>query len=309
MQRHGRTKAGRRPRQNCVSRIACREEDSPRDTRTDAVRREVAAQDAGAALTAFLADWLKVSRRQAKRLLDERRVFVNRRRIWMAHHALRRGDRVEVVASPVPAERVALRILHEDEDYLVVDKPPGLLSNGEGSVLTRLREQTGRPALVAAHRLDRDTSGCLLVAADSRACEDVIPLFRARDVKKVYHALVRGRLPGPERKIDMPLQERRAVSHVRVLDAGREATHVAVRIETGRTHQIRAHLAAIGHPVLGDRQYGTGAPAAARALAVRRQMLHASTLEFEHPRNGRRVRATAPLPRDFRNCLKAFGLR
>lgn len=269
----------------------------------------VPPREQGISLQDFISVRLGLSRGKAKGLLDARNVFVNARRVWMARHKLAGGDRVEVVMPPPAVDaRPTLRMLYRDPEYLVVDKPPGCLSNGADSAEALLREQLGNPDILAVHRLDRDTSGCLLLAVNRAAFEAAVPLFREGGVKKTYHALAAGRVELPEQTLRTPIDGERAVTHLRRLDVGMEATHLLVTIETGRTHQIRKHLSAIRHPILGDRQYGTNSPATARALRVPRQMLHAHSIAFESPGGGCRVHAVAPLPADFKRCLREFGL-
>lgn len=257
----------------------------------------------------FLAIKFDISKKKAKDLLNARNVFVNRRRIWMAQHSLRQGDKVEILQPTVTSEAIdRFTILFQDDDYLIVDKKAGILSNGMNSVEDHLRTQLGLPHLAAAHRLDRDTSGCLLLTKNVRAFESVLSLFRGRCMKKSYHAIVAGRLTPPMQTITTPLEGRRVVTRIKTLNSSAEASHLLVEIETGRMHQIRKHLVSIHHPVLGDKYYGTKTPATDKTLKIPRQMLHASGLEFDHPTTGRKVKANSPLPRDFRNCLKMFRL-
>ena len=273
------------------------------------LQHDVRPVEAGMPLIDFLAVRLAISKRQAKDLLNSRSVFVNRRRVWMGKHELRPNDNVEVQepeGTPVVPDR--LETLFEDDDYVIVDKRPGMLSNGLNSVESSLRAHLHLPALAAAHRLDRDTSGCLLLAKSAKAFDDVLPLFRRHDVKKTYHVIAVRRVDPPEQTISVPVDGERAVTHLRTLDANREASHLQVTIDTGRTHQIRQHLDHIRHPVVGDRHYGTRLAASDKSLQVGRQMLHASSIEFAHPLTHRRVFAKAPLPRDFRNALRAFNL-
>lgn len=295
-------------------RIQRREAKGPRDaagTSDDARRYRVAPGQAGE-LIAFLAAARGESRRSAKRLLDERRVFVNGRRIWMARHALRSGDTVEVQPAPPPRNgaEAAIPILAEAGPYLIVNKPPGLLSNDDPrGVEARLSAALNAPDLTAAHRLDRETSGCLLLARTRADADRLIPLFRARRVRKTYWALVFGQFPEQCREIRQPLDGEDAVSFVRVLDANRDASLLEVRIETGRTHQIRRHLLAAGHPIAGDRAYGNSRPRDARARALPRQMLHALRLSLKDPDTGQAIEASAPPPADFLAALRAYGLR
>ncbi|MDI6774953.1 MAG: RluA family pseudouridine synthase [Verrucomicrobiota bacterium] len=264
--------------------------------------------ESGMPLVAFLAQRLRLSKKQAKALLDSRNVFVNGRRVWMAHHALETGDRVAAPLPPGPAARQSIPILFQDDHYLVADKPAGLLSNERDSVEVRLRAALGIRSLLAAHRLDRDTSGCLLFAKTVEALARALELFRERRIMKIYHAIVAGRVHPPERIVNTPIEGERAVTRLRVLDSSRLATHLGVKIDTGRTHQIRRHLQSIGHPVLGEKAYGAGVKLPAEFLEIPRQMLHARIVEFTHPFSGSRLRLEAPLPRDFRACLRRLKL-
>jgi RluA family pseudouridine synthase len=270
----------------------------------------VAPGEAGQDLVTFLSVRMTVSRRKAKDLLDRRNVFINDRRVWMARHELKARDQVTVFLQEEAAKEAPpapIRILHSDDRYLVADKPPGLLSNGPDSVESRLREMTGKATLRAVHRLDRDTSGCLMFAADDRLFEKMVDEFRAGRIGKIYQALVAGKLAG-DTVIENPLDGQTAVTRLRVLDSNKLASHVQVKIETGRTHQIRKHLAMIRHPVLGDREYGNSAPVAEAYQELPRQMLHAAQLEFPDPETGAIIRAEAPLPRDFKAAMSRLGL-
>ncbi len=266
----------------------------------------------GTELLDYLAEHLGLSRRGAKNLLDDRLVFVNGRRIWMARHLLQIRDAVEVLAeavAPKPAAANPVRILADDPLFLVADKPPRLLTTGEKSLELRLRDQLRLPALRAVHRLDKDTSGCVLFAKTEEARLALVAQFEEGRVRKLYHALVAGVLDPPQQDIRAPVDHLPAVSHVRQVSAQPRpprCAHLTVAIETGRTHQIRIHLQSIGHPVLGDRQYfSSRAPEFAE---VPRQMLHASDLRFVHPATGRPVAAAAPLPRDFKDWLRNLRL-
>ena len=266
----------------------------------------------GTELLDHLAEHLGLSRRAAKNLLDDRLVFVNGRRIWMARHLLQTRDAVEVLAeavAPKPAAAAPVRILADDPLFLVADKPPRLLTTGEKSLELRLRSQLDLPALRAVHRLDKDTSGCVLFAKTEEARLALVAQFEEGRVRKLYHALVAGVLDPPQQDIRAPVDHLPAVSHVRQVSAQPRpprCAHLTVAIETGRTHQIRIHLQSIGHPVLGDRQYfSSRAPEFAE---VPRQMLHASDLRFVHPATGRPVAAAAPLPRDFKDWLRNLRL-
>jgi len=269
----------------------------------------VVKAESGSALVSFLAARLGLTKRQAKDLLNSRSVLVNRRRVWMARHRLSRGDIVSIQEASAPSSGADdSEIIYEDDDLLIVNKRPGRLSNGYNSLESSLRKTTGNMNLKAVHRLDRDTSGCLILAKNQETEEAMIALFRRKAVRKTYHVIALGRVEPREITLRIPVDGEEACTHIRTLDANRRATHLLATPETGRTHQIRRHLQQLGHPVAGDRQYGTARRITGPETAVRRQMLHASTVEFAHPRTGRRVFARAPLPRDFRTALVAFGL-
>jgi 23S rRNA pseudouridine1911/1915/1917 synthase len=256
----------------------------------------------------FLSARLDVSRNRAKRLLDGRGVLVNRRRVWMARHALRAGDVVEAHAAPSAPQAIAPRLLHEDADFLVADKPPGVESTGPRGLEGLLRERRDEPSLAAAHRLDTDTSGCMLFARNAHALAAAVEAFRAGRVEKTYHAIVSGRLVTAGRTLAEPLDGQRAVTHIRTLAAGPRASHLVVRIDTGRTHQIRRHLALLGHPILGDSHYAAGKREADSSIEAPRQMLHAAAIGVATDAEGRTLFAASPLPKDFVRCLARHGL-
>lgn len=263
----------------------------------------------------FLAGRLGASRRAAKRLLDERRVFVNGRRIWMARHRLNAGDRVEAQGGlGAAAEReesaAGIPVLLRAENFWIVDKPAGLLSNGTDSVEDRLRTEHRMPELRAAHRLDRDTTGCLLIALTPAAFDAAVEMFRAGLVRKTYEAIVMGRYPRERDELDARIDGEAARTFVELMAANDTASLLRLRIETGRTHQIRRHLLAAGHPIAGDKSYGTGGvlPEAFRSLS--RQMLHARELSLPDAGGGADgLHARSPLPEDFRTALQRLKLR
>ena len=276
---------------------------------TPVQRFVVTPGEAGTTLQEFLAEHLRLSKGKAKELLDRRVVFVNGRRIWMAKHELRARDEIEVQQPVAPAVlKQPVKILFQDDVLLVADKPAGLLANGAGSVEERLREQLKLPELEAVHRLDRDTSGCLLFAKQRALREALVTLFGQREVTKVYHAIAAGRVPDDIRDIRTPVDGEPALTRVERLDANPQASHLKLNIETGRTHQIRRHLLAIHHPVVGDKQYGGRFQPAGQLAEIPRQMLHSAVLVFPHPQTGVTIRCNAPLPPDFRACLHRLHL-
>lgn len=260
----------------------------------------------------FLARQLNLSRNKAKAILDQRQAFVNGRRVWMTKHELKKGDVVEVVVPGEVAQRKTPptpKILFQDNEYLVVNKAPGRLSNGPDSLEADLRAQLNQPNLQAVHRLDRDTSGCILIARSRSAFDKAVDLFKEQKIVKVYHALATGEIKDRDRRIDYPLEGEPAVTHLHLVSGNPDASHLKVKIETGRTHQIRKHLAYIGHPVLGDRTYSGRGAIPEEFRQIERQMLHAASLTFTSPYTGLKIRTEAPLPRDFVAWLKRLGLR
>ncbi len=203
-----------------------------------------------------------------------------------------------------------IRVLLETKDFIVADKPAGVLSNGApGSAETILREQLNEPNLQAVHRLDRDTSGCLLFARSYAAYLAAVEVFKTHKVRKEYRAIVAGCFPYAHQRIDAPLDGQPAVSHVLREHSAADASFLKVRIETGRTNQIRRHLASVRFPIVGDRTFGLKHARDPRLMSVPRQMLHASSLELPDPTvKGATIKVHSPLPADFRATLKLFGM-
>jgi 23S rRNA pseudouridine1911/1915/1917 synthase len=304
------------------------------------VSREQTRQRIDLFLTSMLSDF---SRSYLKGLIKEGHVLVNGSPVRPSYET-RAGDFVTaVIHCPDPDEALvpepmSLDVLFEDEDLLIVNKPHGLVvhpgaGHSGGTLVHGLLAHSPnlafqgsplRPGIV--HRLDKDTSGVLVVAKSSRAYLDLIKQFKERKVKKEYLALVYGspenegeissllgRHPTDRKKIAV-LQKggREALSRWRVKKNWGEAALLQVRIETGRTHQIRVQLSHLGHPVIGDETYGGGkrraknirsVPVRELLLRARRQMLHALRLDFIHPLTGRSLSAVAPIPEDFREII------
>lgn len=275
----------------------------------------------------FLSARFSLSRRTAKAVIDGRSVWVNRKCVWMARFQLRTGDTVEipdaVVKGAVRQGSVAaagkespekrkrhVRVLWQDEYYLICDKPSGVVScDDPKSVETILREQEKVPTLEAVHRLDRDTTGCLMFAKNHAALTAAVEVFKTHKVSKTYHAVTVGKFPHVHRIIDEPIDKQPALSKVYREACGDDASFLRVRIETGRTNQIRRHLASVRFPIIGDRVFGLKSARDARLMRVPRQMLHASTLAMQHPLDKHsEIKAHSPLPADFRGVLKLFGM-
>ena len=280
----------------------------------------------------FLALKFALSRRTAKAMIDGRSVWVNRACVWIARFALKTGDLVEVPSNVVKGalrqgeksevthqvsstKRQALgtrhvRVLWSNDNYLVCDKPAGLVScDDPKSVETILREQEKIPTLEAVHRLDRDTTGCLMFAKSHAAYLAAVEVFKTHKVSKIYHAIAAGSFKFAHQIVDTPLDGQSAVSRVTREAVSADASFLRVRIETGRTNQIRRHLASIRFPVIGDRVFGLKTARDPRLMQVPRQMLHASTLTLPDPLQPHaEISVHAPLPADFRAVLKLFGM-
>lgn len=253
-----------------------------------------------------LRERLHLSNRGAKSLLDARTVFVNGSRVWMARHKLRAGDVVEVRGPARPAKpEAAPEILYRDAWLIGVNKPPGCLSDGDAySVEARIRASLNLPTARALHRLDRDTSGVLLINAREEDRGPYVELFKAKALAKTYLCLARGRPEKQEFTIRARLDGKEAVTHFRVRRQRKGYCLLACEIPTGRTHQIRRHLAIAGLGIVGDKQYGQrdGVPPVEREAT--RHMLHASDLTLPCPHKGAKLHIHAPLPPDFQHFLK-----
>ncbi len=286
----------------------------------------------------------ELSRARVQQLLEGGRITVDGQ-VRRASARVRAGERIEVeVPPPEPSEvlpqELPLTVLHEDADVLVLDKAAGMVvhpargtphSTVVNALLFRLAQGAeAPPRLGLVHRLDKDTSGCLVVARTEAALRALQAQWKGRSVEKVYLALCHGALAA-EGRLDTPYgrhprdrtrytgrveSARRAVTSWRVVERfGRSASLAEVALHTGRTHQIRVHLSEAGHPLLADAVYGgrrrearLGAadPVRQAADAIGRQALHAARLAFDHPRTGRRMTFEAPVPADLARALRVL---
>ena len=296
---------------------------------------------------------LALSRTRLKALIEEGRVTVDGETARDPAMRLKDGARIAFEApspeeSPLAGEDLPLAVVYEDADLIVIDKPAGLVvhpapGHARGTLVNALIGHCGaslsgiggvrRPGIV--HRLDKDTSGLLVVAKTDAAHRGLAELFadhgRAGSLEREYLALVWGGLDASAGKVDAPIgrhprhrekmaitreeRGRHAVTHWRLVEALGPASLVACRLETGRTHQIRVHMASIGRPLLGDSVYGAGYKTKASQLsegakaalsALGRQALHAAALGFEHPVTGEALRFESPPPEDFSRLVRAL---
>ena len=286
------------------------------------------AADEGGRLDVVLAAHDDLSRAAAQRLIASGAVRLDGRLVTK-HQVVRRGELVAYempapVVSNVQAEPVPYRIVYEDEVLLVVDKPAGVVvhpapGHEHGTLVHGLLDHgiagghESRPGIV--HRLDKDTSGLLIVARSISAHRRLVAAMTRRDIQRRYVALVDGALPHDEGVIDVPIgrhvrdrkrisvhsvNPRPAVTHFSVCERLPGHTCLDVRLETGRTHQIRVHFAALGYPISGDVVYGPRT----RPAGLERQFLHAARLAFSHPVTGDEMCFEAPLPPDLATYLE-----
>jgi 23S rRNA pseudouridine1911/1915/1917 synthase len=273
----------------------------------------------------------ELSRTHARQLIDGGFITINGKAVKPSLK-LNIGDKIDIAIPPEPpshlqAENIPLKIIYEDSDLLVIDKPAGLavhpapghpshtLVNAILNYLPALAQDADslRPGIV--HRLDKDTSGLILVAKNRVAQENLSDQFKNRVVKKAYITLVKGKLTPEKGTIEAAIgRDPRNRQRMAVVSEGREArteyrvikyygnhTLLEIKPETGRTHQIRVHLAAIGFPVLGDATYGIASP------HLSRQFLHAGKIGFHLPSTGKYVEFESPLPLDLEKALSEIG--
>ena len=293
------------------------------------------SEHAGVRLDAFLSADGRLSRSQAARLIEEGRVTVDGRPAAKSCRVAE-GQQVtvdipEVKDTAVEAQDIPLDVVYEDGDVIVVNKPTGLVvhpapGHPDGPLVNALLHHCGdslsgingekRPGIV--HRIDMDTSGLLIVAKNDFAHQSLSAQLADRSLSRVYEAVVHGAFRADSGTVNAPIgrhpadrkrmtvtekNSRHAVTHWEVLTRYAGFTHIRCKLETGRTHQIRVHMAHIGHPLLGDMVYGAGKP----EKGLEGQCLHARTLKFIHPRTGEHMELTSPLPEYFTAVLARLG--
>lgn len=273
---------------------------------------------------------LDLSRSMVQKLIKENKVFVNGKN-EKESYKIKVNDNItiqieEPKSSKLEAQDIPLDIIYEDNDIIVINKPKGMVvhpGNGNpdntlvNAVLAHCKGSLSgiggeiRPGIV--HRIDKDTSGLIIVAKNDKSHINLSEQIKNHEVTKIYTALVKGNISEDEATIDMPIGRdkkdrkkmsvtrdgKEAISHIKVVKRYGNYTLIRVKIDTGRTHQIRVHMAKIGHPVVGDEVYSSGK----NEFGVKGQMLHSTILKFKHPISGKEIMLEAPLPQYFEDVL------
>jgi 23S rRNA pseudouridine1911/1915/1917 synthase len=298
--------------------------------------------DTGQRLDSFLAKRTGITRSQIQKFIEKGNIFVNGKTVRQ-HHKIKSGDLIclnipeekteGLIPEPIPVE-----ILYRDDHIVVANKPAGMVvypavGHNQGTLMNALSYHCKKLATIGGplrpgvvHRLDKDTSGVMVVALRNEAYYDLVKQFKQGTINKRYIALVHGDLIENEGEIALRIgrsesdrkkmstrikRGREAVTKWKILERFKKATLIEVRLQTGRTHQIRVHFASIGHPVLGDRTYGKKVEVeyrGKRKVLFPRQMLHAALLGFTHPVIGKYLEFAAPMPEEMARKIEELRL-
>ena len=282
-------------------------------------------------IDAYISENTDYSRTAVQRLIEEKKITVNEKN-EKASDKVQYGDKIEIEEEPakeieLKAQDIPLEILYEDDDIIVVNKPKGMVvhpanGNPDGTLVNAIMSickdtLSGiggeiRPGIV--HRLDKNTSGAIIIAKNDKAHINLSEQLKNHEIKKTYIALVRGvvkennasikmpigRSKKDRKKMDVDRNGKEAVTHFKVLKRFKDCTLLEINIETGRTHQIRVHLSYIGYPIIGDDVYSNGK----NRWNIEGQCLHAKELEFKHPITGKQMHIEAELPEYFKKILE-----
>lgn len=293
---------------------------------------EITEQNINQRLDMYIASLdLDLSRSMVQKMIEKGQVLVNDK-IPKTSYKTKLGDIIKItIEEPkevgLKAQDIPLDIIYEDDDIIVINKPKGMVvhpgnGNPDGTLVNAVLNHCKgslsgiggeiRPGIV--HRLDKDTSGLITIAKNDKAHINLSKQIQDRKVKKIYTALVKGVIPEDTATINMPIGRsnidrkkmavrkdgKEAITHIKVLKRYDKYTLISVKIDTGRTHQIRVHMAEIGHPVVGDMVYSSGK----NEFGVEGQMLHSKSLDFKHPITGKEMHLEARLPEYFEKVLE-----
>lgn len=278
---------------------------------------------------------INISRSMAQKLIKDKKIMINNKEAKESYRVKLNDEITILVDEPkktkLKPESIPLDIIYEDKDIIVVNKAKGMVvhpgnGNKEGTLVNAImayaKDLSGiggelRPGIV--HRIDKDTSGLIIIAKNDEAHKNLSEQIKNHQITKIYTALVKGNIAEDDATIDMPIGRdkndrkkmsvtkdgKEAVTHFKVLKRYGEYTLLRVKIDTGRTHQIRVHMAKIGHPVVGDEVYSNGK----NEFNVHGQMLHSTYLKFKHPITGKELELEAPLPKYFQDVLNKLDSR
>lgn len=300
----------------------------------------VQPSETGERIDTFLAKKSSITRSQIQRLTEKGNISVNGMQVSQ-NYKVKLGDFIviripEKKTDDLIPEPIPLDILYKDRNIIVVNKPANMVvypsaGHNQGTLMNVIAYHCHKLATIGAplrpgvvHRLDKDTSGVMVVALDDKAYYSLEEQFRARSINRKYIALVYGNPKGNSGEISLPIgrsgsdrkkmstrikKGKEAVTRWKVLERLENATLIEARLGTGRTHQIRVHFASIGHPVMGDRTYGkkTEIEIKKKKVIIPRQMLHAETLGFIHPATGKYIELSSPMPEDMRDILNMLA--
>lgn len=298
---------------------------------------EVTENDINTRLDTYVSSLnIQLSRSMVKKMIANEKITVNEK-VMKESYKVKEGDKVKIIIEPpketkLEAQEIALDIVYEDNDIIVVNKQKGMVvhpGNGNkdntlvNAILAHCKGSLSgiggelRPGIV--HRIDKDTSGLLIVAKNDNAHINISEQIKNHEVTKIYTALVKGNITENEATIDMPIARskadrkkmavdkdgKNAVTHIKVIKRYGNYTLISAKIDTGRTHQIRVHMSEIKHPIVGDEVYSNGK----NEFNVHGQMLHSTILEFIHPTTNKKIHLEAPLPEYFKNILELLENR